>query len=227
MNQGKLAKIINPFTIIIFTAILMQLVGRYYAPRVLVLGNVFYSLWVIVRIIIPILVLFSLKVPLSELGIGLPVIDWKFMKIIIGMVVIVGLLFVGIYFYKGYFQSYSGHFEAGNFSKLGRVKNFMIFTSSTLIGWEFIHRCFLLMGLTYFLNTRDNVDYETSVKIAICIVWVFEVVFHFIKPKLEAFGLLLGSPILSYVAIRTRSIWIPLIAHFIVEVLFIFTLIMQ
>ena len=227
MNSERMSKIINPFTIIIFTAILMQLLGRYYSSRVLVLGNYFQALWVVLRIIIPIVVLYALKIPLSELGIGLPQIDKKFLKILISLIVIVVIVFVGIYFYKGYFQSYSGQFQAGNFSKLGRVKNFMIFTSSTLIGWEFIHRCFLLMGLIYFLKARDKVDFDTSVKIAICIVWIFEVVFHFIKPKLEAFGLLAGSPILSYVAVRTKSIWIPLIAHFIVEVLFIYALVMQ
>ena len=215
------------FLIIIFVAISSQAIGRYYASRYLVVGNYFFTMWVLLRILIPVIVIMLMRIPVSELGLGLPVIDKKFLKNLIILAVILCLAFAGIYFFKDYFQSYSGSFHASNYSKLSRFANFMIFTSSTLTGWEFLHRCFLLMGLVYVFTHRERLDWELAVKISIGIVWIFEVVFHFIKPGLEAFGMIFGSPILSYLAIRTKSIWTPFLAHLLVEILFILSLLYQ
>lgn len=215
------------FLIIIFAAICLQAIGRYYASRYLVLGNYFYSMWVILRIIIPVFLLMLMRIPVSELGLGFPVIDKKFLRNLIILLLLLCLAFAGIYFFKEYFQSYSGSFHASNYSRLSRFANFMIFTSSTLTGWEFLHRCFLLMGLVYLFTRREKLDWELAVKLSIGVVWIFEVVFHFIKPGLEAFGMIIGSPILSYLAIRTKSIWIPFFAHLLVEILFILSLLYQ
>jgi membrane protease YdiL (CAAX protease family) len=74
---------------------------------------------------------------------------------------------------------------------------------------------------------RDGIRPETASMMAIAAVWIFEVVFHFIKPELEALGLLIGSPLLSWLALRLRSIWVSFLIHFLVELLFISALIMQ
>jgi len=51
---------------------------------------------------------------------------------------------------------------------------------------------------------------------------VFEVLHHFAKPPLEALALFAGSPLLSWIALRTGSLWIPLVAHLLIEALFFF-----
>jgi membrane protease YdiL (CAAX protease family) len=224
--KEKTSSFFSPFIVIVVTALAAQLIGSYHA-RSLVLGGYFYLLWVIVRILLPVAVLIALRVPLSRIGLGLPQFDRLTRNLVLAAVVILIAAFAGIYFLKGYFTHYSASFAGPGGSSLDRFLNFMIFTSSTLTGWEFIHRGFLLMGLYYVLGERDNVPPETAARIAIAVVWVFEVVFHFIKPELEALGLLVGSPLLSWLALRLRSIWVPFLLHFLVELLFITTLIMQ
>lgn len=212
--------------IIVFTALMAQLIGTYHAKS-LILGGYFYLLWVILRIVLPIAVLLALKVPLSKIGLGPPRFDRLTGNLVIAAGIILIAAFAGIYFLKGYFSFYSAAFADPYGSSFGRFVNFMIFTGSTLTGWEFLHRGFLLMGLYYMLSERDTIPAETAAGIAIAVVWVFEVVFHFIKPELEAVGLLAGSPLLSWLALRMRSIWVPFLLHFLVELLFIATLILQ
>ncbi len=224
--KEKTPNIFSPFIIIVFTALASQLIGTYHAKS-MILGGYFYLLWVILRIALPVAVLIALKVPLSKIGLGLPRFDPLTRNLVMVAAVILVAAFAGIYFMKGYFTFYSSAFAGPGDGTLGRFFNFMIFTSSTLTGWEFLHRGFLLMGLYYVLGERDSIPVETAAKIAIAMVWVFEVVFHFIKPELEALGLLAGSPLLSWLALRMRSIWVPFLLHFLVELLFIATLILQ
>ena len=224
--KEKLSSLISPFTIIVCTAIMAQLIGTYHAQS-LVVGNYFYLLWVIVRIAVPVAVLLALKVPLSRIGLGLPRFDRLTRNLVIAAAVILVAVFAGIYFMKGYFTFYSAAFAGPGDGSLGRFANFMIFTASTLTGWEFLHRGFLLMGLFYVMSERESIPVETAARIAVAVAWAFEVVFHFIKPELEATGLLIGSPLLSWLALRTGSIWVPFLLHFMVELLFITTLILQ
>lgn len=212
------------FFIIIFTALFAQLLGHYHGDG-LIIGSNFFLSWVLLRIVIPVAVLLALRVPFSRLGLGLPQVDRKMARLLIGGIIAVMAVFSGIYFLQGYFNTYGSTFGAA--SRLERFANFMVFTSSTLTGWEFIHRCFLLMGLQYVLTERDRVDPAVAARVAIVIVWIFEVVFHFIKPEVEALGLLVGSPLLSWLAIRTKSIWLAFLMHLLVEILFILALIMR
>ncbi|MFC1670772.1 type II CAAX prenyl endopeptidase Rce1 family protein [Spirochaetota bacterium] len=218
---------IHAIIIIVFSAILLQLIGRYYAFSVFKIGSHFYSLWVILRIVIPVVLIMILKIPLSSIGLGLPEIDRKTGKGLLAILILLILAFIGIYFFQDYIKFYSNLFHSPGGSKLSRFCNFMIFTSSTLTGWEFLHRGFLLMGIFYVLVKRENIPEDSAKRIAICIVCVFEVVFHFIKPGIEALGLLIGSPILSYIAFRTKSIWLPFLIHLFVELLFIFVLLLH
>jgi membrane protease YdiL (CAAX protease family) len=217
---------LSAFMVIIFTALMIQFIGSYHA-RAFVVGNYFYALWFLLRIAVPVLVLLILKVPLSQIGLGMPRFDRRTKNLVIFAVAILLTAFVGIYFMRGYFDFYSNAFAGEGDGALARFGNFMIFTSSTLVGWEFLHRGFLLMGIRYLLAERDGVRPDTAAMIAIAVVWIFEVVFHFIKPELEALGLLIGSPLLSWLALRLRSIWVSFLIHFLVELLFITALIMQ
>ncbi|HPC41620.1 MAG TPA: hypothetical protein PLD91_11940 [Spirochaetota bacterium] len=224
--KEKISSFFSPFMIIVFTVIAAQLIGTYHAKS-LILGGYFYLLWVILRIVLPAAVLIALRVPLSKIGLGLPQFDRLTRNLVAAAVVILVAAFAGIFFLKGYFSHYSSSFAGPGDGSLDRFLNFMVFTGSTLTGWEFIHRGFLLMGLYYVLGEREGIPSEKAAMIAIAVVWVFEVVFHFIKPELEALGLLVGSPLLSWLALRLRSIWVPFLLHFLVELLFIATLILQ
>ncbi len=44
------------------------------------------------------------------------------------------------------------------------------------------------MGIKYILTEKEGVNEKTAINISIGIVWIFEVVFHFIKPELECKG---------------------------------------
>lgn len=218
----------SPVIALIFTALCAQLVGRYFAHSVLAAGN-FYTLWIILRIVIPVIVLAVLRVPLSSLNLGFPRVDRKFGLVMLVLVAILLAAFLLMYlFAQGYFGSYAGHFSSYRDSRLDRFLNFMVFTSSTFPAYEFLHRCFLLMGLQYLLTERDKIDPAIAATIAIAVVWIFEVVFHLTKEHyLESVGMLIGSPILSYLAIRTRSVWTAFFSHLFVEFLFIASLIMR
>jgi membrane protease YdiL (CAAX protease family) len=214
------------FMVIIFTALMAQLIGTYFA-RALMVGDYFYLSWFLLRIPLPLAVLLLLKIPLSEIGLGLPRVDRRMARVLIAGAVLLAAAFAGIYFMSGYFSYYSGSFAGPDGGRAGRFANFMIFTASTLTGWEFLHRGFLLMGLRYALAGRERLPEKSAVLVAVAVVWVFEVVFHFIKPPLEALGLLIGSPLLSWLALRTRSIWLPFLFHLAVEILFILSLIIR
>lgn len=214
------------FIVIVFTALMAQLIGSYYA-RALMVGEYFYLSWLLLRILLPLAVLMLLRIPLSEIGLGLPRVDSRAARVVIAGAALLVAAFAGIYFMSGYFSFYDGSFAGADGGRTGRFANFMIFTASTLPGWEFLHRGFLLMGLRYALAGRDAVPEKTAALIAVAIVWVFEVVFHFTKPPLEALGLLVGSPLLSWLALRTRSIWLPFLFHLAVEILFILSLILR
>ncbi len=223
----KKSDLLSPFVIIIFTALTVQLIGNYFAKSYFIFGNDFYGLWVVLRIVVPVCVVLYLRIPFKALGLGLPKIDKPLQKNMLVMLIILFVVFAGIFFIRDYFSHYSGSFSGFGYTRASRFISFMIFTSSTLPGWEFIHRGFLLMGLIYVFTEHEKISGEKAMKFAICIVWIFEVVFHFIKPPVEALGLLAGSPILSYIAIRTRSIWTAFACHLLVELLFIGALLLQ
>ncbi len=225
-ETGVTTGAVPPFMIVIGTALLVQLAGSYHA-RSLVVGEYFFLGWVLLRIAVPVAVLAALGVPFSRIGLGLPQFDRTTRRTMLVAAALLLLAFAAIYFFRGYFSFYSNAFGGAGAGAAARFANFMIFTGSTLTGWEFLHRGFLLMGLLYLLAGREQVRPETAAKMAIAVVWVFEVVFHFIKPELEALGMLAGSPFLSWLALRTKSIWPPFLVHLLVELLFIAVLILQ
>ncbi len=122
--------------------------------------------------------------------------------------------------YQGYYNHYARLSDA-------TYLRFATFTFSTLFGWEFMHRGYLLFGLKELLTqggtegSSNQVSKQTASVLAILIVTCFETLYHFLKPDLEAFGMLIGSPFLSLIALKTRSILIPLMIHLYVEVWFI------
>src|SRR5690606_14633610 len=117
-----------------------------------------------------------------------------------------------IFLDESYMRAYPFYTNT-NINMSVRFQHFALFTASTLFGWEFLHRSFLLFGSQGILLNHTKLDPSCDSFIAISLVAVFEVCFHFLKPDLDVWGLLLDSPILSLMALRMRSFWIPMALH--------------
>ncbi len=226
MNRRNLLQR-NAILILVFTALIAQIVGQYLFRWKTEDG--FYSSWVLLRIVFPLLMVWMVGIPFRQLGLGRPGVDaglWRaFLIIIAGG----ALIFIGLYFFSGYFDTYSDNFRRNGPDAVARLKRFLIFSSSTIPAWEFLHRSVLLMGIYYILTQREEVQERIAKQVCIALVCAFEVLFHFIKEKscVEPLTLLIGSPILSYLTLRTGSIWIALILHALVELSFIVLVILS
>jgi hypothetical protein len=219
MNRIESFSVKYSLPILIGTALLIQLLGRYHAHD-FAIGHFYYS-WILLRIVLPLLVIRALGIPFSKLGLGFPILN-RFFRIL-SIITLFGLF--GIYLVIHFSPHYLGHYaNAFSAPHSARFTNFMVFTLSTLTGWEFLHRSFLLMGIVYILGRKNRVDTPTTTQIAVLTVWIFEVLFHLVKPQMEAVGLLLGSPFLSYITLKTGSIWPAFLIHLGVEIVFIFSL---
>ena len=209
--------------LIIVSVIVVQFLCRYYSKH-FVSGHGFHVLIFMLRIGVPILIAtLYLKISWEDLGISIPEISKT------GLLWFAGTLFlipVCLYLikinpsYQDYYRSYTG--SSGDV-----YVRFAVFTFSTLSGWEFMHRGYLLFSLKKLLaeeelkGSANHLSEQTASVIALLIVMVFETLYHFIKPDMEAFGMLIASPILSLIALRTKSILIPMLIHFYVEAWFI------
>lgn len=221
---GSMREAADPVVVFVAAAIAIQLLGHYHAAEVLRWGH-FYGLWAVLRIAVPLALLRYAGLTLSEAGIRLPSLNRNSALLLAGGVGLLLLAFPGVYFLKGYFAHYGGSFGGGGAAS--RLANFLVFTSSTLVGWELLHRGFLLFGLSHLLEKRRGVDRSTAVMIAVAVVWIFEVLFHFKKPELEAAALLAGSPALSLLGIWSGSVLPPFLIHLLVELLFIASLMLN
>ena len=83
----------------------------------------------------------------------------------------------------------------------------LIWLSSWLIGWEFLHRVFLMHYLQVVLG-----------RIGPCCIPVFEFLFHLQKSLPEALGMLLLSIVLTYWSYKRKNVLLPFFAHLSIEV---------
>lgn len=104
------------------------------------------------------------------------------------------------------------------FEKLGP---FTLFVVSTTVPWELLHRGLLLSGMRRGL-AANGWSLRMSNSVAVMATMLFEVVFHLHKPWLEVTAIAVGSPALSCLALRTRSVLLPMIAHVVLEFVFFF-----
>ena len=82
----------------------------------------------------------------------------------------------------------------------------LIWLSSWLIGWEFLHRVFLMQYLQVLLG-----------RIGPCCIPVFEFLFHLQKSLPEALGMLLLSIVLTYWSYKRKNVLLPFLAHLSIE----------
>ncbi len=211
----------SPFFIIIFSCLVAQFLNHYYAVQFRI-GPHFYYGYLMTCFGIPLIMILLLKIPFSQLGLGLPKIDRKTGRILLILFIALLVLFVSARIFQVFlFHEYTRKFISVDSEKFSQFINFSFFTLSTLPSWEFLHRAFLLFGLRYALSEHTEIPEDHIQKIAVTIVWIFEVMFHLVKPEYETLGMLVGSPVLSYLAIKTRSVWTAFLLHFYVEMLFI------
>jgi len=87
-------------------------------------------------------------------------------------------------------------------------------TTSWLIGWEFLHRYVLLRAVT------QNFPRFGWLLVPLC-----ETVYHLQKPLLEAGGMAVFSILLTWWSLKRRNLLLPFIAHLFVEVFLIAALV--
>ena len=83
----------------------------------------------------------------------------------------------------------------------------LIWLSSWLIGWEFLHRVFLMKYLQVVLG-----------RIGACCIPVFEFLFHLQKSLPEALGMLALSIVLTYWSYKRKNVLLPFLAHLSIEI---------
>lgn len=210
----------TPLVSIIICALLFQLFGHYFATKFFVYEK-FLALWPFLRIVLPIILLLLLAIPLRVFNISFPVFDKK-SGIVVGLSC-VGLVFLAIYL-GNFADEYLSYYRRGAslelLRKVGRFEKFMMFTASTLIAWEIFHRGFLLGSLRYCFENHLNIHQRSSDIIAMLFVASFEALFHIKKPMHESIPLIFASIVLSWLTIRTKSLWPALIIHLAIEVIF-------
>ena len=210
----------KPLMVIIITALCLQLLGHYFATKLLFYGG-FQALWPILRIILPAIILILLAIPLKVIYFKLPRFDKTSLRVVV--FACIGLVLLAFYL-ANYADDYLAYYRRGAsiefLRETQRFQQFMMFTLSTLIAWEIFHRGFLLGAIRYCLTTHLQLHARSADIIAMLFLAVFEVLFHIKKPMYESFPLIFASLALSWLTIRTGSIWPALVIHLMIEVIF-------
>jgi hypothetical protein len=177
----------------------------------------FYYATAVARVALPWLCVWLLLGPsLRELGLAQPRVGarellWLGAALAVGTAM--ALLVLGSASYQ---DAYRGSRQAAFWPAFVR---FGMFTLSATVPWELLHRGFLLHGLHAIL-LRSGAPAPRATTLAILVTTCFETLFHLVKPPHEAIGMLIGSPLLSWIALRHQSLWIPALAHLWIEALF-------
>ena len=92
--------------------------------------------------------------------------------------------------------------DVGGFSHLSPFLLYEACYAAYFIGWEFFHRGFLTVGLSRVFGWY-----------AILLVTIPFAILHVDKPMPEAYGAIVASVVLGWLAIRTRSSWYGFFVH--------------
>lgn len=213
-------KIEYQIIVLIFSALLVQLLSRYYSSFFVI--NHFNLLSVLLRFGVPVVLsLLVFKFSFKQLGFSLPIMKGKYWFFFFVSLLLIPIVMKLSHLSSSYFDYYSDSFADSRVNFEARLKAFSQFTLSTLFGWEFVHRSYLLLGL-FCLFQRAKLQKGLSESLALSITTSFEVLYHFLKPDLESWGMLLASPVFCLITFRTRSILLPVILHLYIEIIFIF-----
>ncbi|MDB5036927.1 MAG: hypothetical protein JWQ35_455 [Bacteriovoracaceae bacterium] len=215
---------IAPLFVLVFSVILILLLGFYYNEP-FVIGSGFHSLRFVLYLVFPILLnIFYFKISWRELGVAKPYLNRTSKRMLFGFAILTPFVVYLIHLSPDYLNAYP-YYRNQSVSTFERLSQFSIFTFSTMVGWEFLLRAYLLFGMRRLLENQHRVSSELATALSILWVCTFEVLYHFVKPDLEAWGMLIASPILSWIAFKTRSFFVPLAFHLFIETSFIISII--
>ena len=202
--------------IVIGSALLVQLFVRYWGQTLdpLRVGMLYWST-AAARIAVPLAVCAALGISLAKLGLGKPRLRGREALWILGVMVAFTLAALPMLGMQSYQDAYQG--LGASYGQEERWLSWASFTLSTTLTWELFYRGFLLFGLREVL--RSGGRGRDADAIAIAVTACFEVLSHLVKPPLESFAMLVGSPALSWAALRHGSVWIPLAVHVWIEFL--------
>jgi len=102
------------------------------------------------------------------------------------------------------YPSMAGYAAAAKWSYAGHN---LLWILSWLLGWEFLHRYFLLTPLV-----------KHAPRYGWLLIPVSEGLYHLQKPPLEAAGMVLASLAITYWALKRRNALLPFLAHFMIEI---------
>jgi membrane protease YdiL (CAAX protease family) len=222
-DQSLTIKMAAPFCILLIVILLTQVVGVYVSNNFLASGGV-KGYWIISRLIFPFVLVLLLAIPLKQLYFSKPTINRENLLLMAAFLGLLLCLFVYLQFFAADYLSYYRHGSSlEGLREAGKFQRFLIFTVSTIIGWEVLHRGFLLGGGQYCLTQHYKINPTAAAVIITVIVCIFEVLFHIKKPIYEAIGMIFASPLLSYLTIKTRSLWPALTFHLLIELAFGFS----
>lgn len=207
--------------ILILSALAIQIAGRYYSKPFMIDG--FDTLKFVLVFLLPLVICrWGYQWSFKDIGVSWPKYHrfaFLLTAILLGVATIAVLLATQSADYLEYYHVY----RKPTVGLYDRVIHFTVFTLSTITGWELLHRGVLLFGIRKLL-VEMKVKLEYAGLIAALWVVSLEAIYHLIKPDSEAWGMLGLSLILSFIALRTRSILIPMGVHLLIEVLFFYSI---
>ena len=150
-------------------------------------------------------------------ALALPGMDWRFLglkrwskcdvALLVGLTVAGALAMFTISFVPGLQDYYQSQASRPWEYKVDFVQRQLIWYASWLIGWEFMHRYFLLRPAEGFWPGYGWV-----------LVPVREVLYHLQKHPLEAVGMGALSVVLTLWTLKRRNFLVPFLVHLIIEI---------
>ena len=139
-------------------------------------------------------------------------IDYVFLA---GLAVVAVLTVLTILLFPTLRATYPSAASLSAHAKWSFLAHNVTWTLSWLIGWEFLHRYFLLRPLA-----------AQWPRFGWLLIPVYEGVYHLQKPLLEAAGMVAFSLALTYWALNRRNALLPFLAHLMVELSLIIFLVL-
>jgi membrane protease YdiL (CAAX protease family) len=216
-------KIALPFCLLLGVLLVSEVIGIYIGNSFLAHEG-FKGYWVLNRTVLPFILIFLLSIPLKSLYLSKPKLS-LISPCFIGFCLLglIGLLVYLQFFAEDYLQYYRNGRSLETLHEINRFQRFVIFTASTIIGWELLYRGFILGGGKYCLVKHLHIETSIAIFIMVIIVCICEVTFHLQKPIFESLGMVIASPLLSYLTIKTRSLWPAMTIHLMIEFIFGFS----